>query len=248
MKLYKAYKNASIKMGDDPKFKEALQKLFTEENIQYLIESGTYLGTGSTRMIIEAFPKDKKPICFYTYEINYRFYKQATTNLSAYEFVTPIWGLSVTPEDAIAFVKQDEVIANHTQYPDVFIDDIENPVDFYLKECEGKLVSKKQAVKNFFFPAKPEKDEKPQYNLLNSLLEKHQKDKPLVILDSAGGTGYLEFKTLMKNMEHEDFFLLLDDIHHLKHFRSFAEVQNNPKFELLGHSLEIGWALAKYTA
>jgi len=235
-------------MGDDDKFISALRNLFSSEKITYLIESGTFLGTGSTRTIAEAFPEDKKPICFYTFEVRYQFYKKAKANLEPYDFVKPIWGLSVNRQDAIAFVKQDTVIANHEQYPDVFIDDVENPVNFYLRECEGKMRTTRQAIKSFLFNIRPKKGEELQQNLLNILLEKHKKDKPMVILDSAGGTGYLEFLTLMKHMKNENFFLLLDDIHHLKHFRSFREVQENPNFQVLGYDLKVGWCLAKYAA
>ena len=52
--------------------------------------------------------------------------------------------------------------------------------------------------------------------------------KQIVFLDSAGGVGYLEFKTFMKlpkkNLVNK--ILILDDVMHVKHYRSVTELKN----------------------
>jgi hypothetical protein len=68
---------------------------------------------------------------------------------------------------------------------------------------------------------------------------------PLVLLDSAGGVGFLEFKTVLQILEGSSFFIILDDIHHLKHFRSYAHIKSDPSFMILGENLQHGWVVAK---
>ena len=52
--------------------------------------------------------------------------------------------------------------------------------------------------------------------------------RQIVFLDSAGGVGYLEFKTFMKlpkkNLNSK--ILILDDVMHIKHYRSVKELKN----------------------
>jgi hypothetical protein len=83
--------------------------------------------------------------------------------------------------------------------------------------------------------------------LQRRLLRRHQGDRPLIHLDSAGGIGYLEFKIVKEIMRGHVFWLLLDDIHHLKHFRSFSDIQSDPSFQIIAHDSINGWVLAKYT-
>ncbi len=54
--------------------------------------------------------------------------------------------------------------------------------------------------------------------MLARLLKLHQDNSPFVILDSAGGCGLQEFEITMDIMREKQFLLLLDDVHHLKHF------------------------------
>jgi hypothetical protein len=69
---------------------------------------------------------------------------------------------------------------------------------------------------------------------------------PLIVLDSAGGIGYLEFSTVLKVMEGHPYLLLLDDICHLKHFRSYNYICSERQFAVLGERKESGWLLARY--
>jgi hypothetical protein len=48
----------------------------------------------------------------------------------------------------------------------------------------------------------------------------------LVFLDSAGGCGYMEFKEFINMPKSflENKVLVMDDVDHVKHFRSFKEL------------------------
>ena len=74
----------------------------------------------------------------------------------------------------------------------------------------------------------------------------HKEHKPLIVLDSAGGIGYLEFQTVLKVMGNSEYFILLDDIHHLKHFRSARDIKTDKSFEILGLEQHHGWMLAHH--
>jgi len=47
-------------------------------------------------------------------------------------------------------------------------------------------------------------------------------------------------------MGNKSYYLVLDDVHHLKHFRSLIDIKKDKKFEILCENLEHGWVIAKY--
>jgi len=62
MKIYKDYQYASITMLEDRPFLEALRKF----SPSVIVETGTHLGTGSTKMLASLNPKK-----LYTIECSY---------------------------------------------------------------------------------------------------------------------------------------------------------------------------------
>jgi hypothetical protein len=47
-------------------------------------------------------------------------------------------------------------------------------------------------------------------------------------------------------MRNKSYYLVLDDIHHLKHFRSKEYIENHPEeFNLISMDIEAGWLIAK---
>lgn len=250
MKNYAAYEFASISMTKDKEFSLALDELFEKNEISHLLETGTYLGLGSTSFLANSILKSKKKLpIFFTLEVDGNIHKKAKKNLKKYPFVQPIWGLSVRSEEAVNFTKNDDAILNHEQYPDVFIDDIKDPIKFYLTEIEGKLsknIYKKhlfKKLKNFF----KSKDVMPfQENIFGEIIPQIKNLDPLFLLDSAGSLGYLEFNKIQELMDGCSHFLILDDIHHIKHFRSYRDVKANSKYTILAENLEHGWLIARY--
>ncbi len=80
-----------------------------------------------------------KPITYLTLEVNFNNWCIAHGNLGKFPFVDCRWGCSVDRNEAIALIRKDEAIRNHQNYPDIFIDDTEDPVGFYSNELHGVL-------------------------------------------------------------------------------------------------------------
>lgn len=232
-------------MADDRLLADALTACIDKENIRYTIETGTYVGLGSTQMIAEVFLRSGHPELFVTIEANWSSWIKARKNLAKYDFVTAVWGKSVAEEEAVRFIEEDPVLQQHREYPDVWIDDVEDPRKFYINEIQGRLGGGSSPIdrcirmcaKPFFYSGD---------DLLRKYLFRFRHLKPLVVLDSAGGTGYLEFSILLTLMDDKPYLVLLDDIHHLKHFRSLREIESNSGFTILASSKENGWLLAKH--
>jgi hypothetical protein len=249
MKDYANYAKGSISMSKDKVFIDTVERVINNNDINYIVESGTYMGTGSTRTISDILAKNKKKVTkFYTIEVDNTFYRKAKKNLKKYPFVEPIWGLSVDPEEAIRFVNTDDAISNHEKYPDVFIDTLINPVEFYTNEIKGQLsrTGIKPGLLDKIFKKKTLSKEKFQTNVFKELLPKIKNSKPIILLDSAGGIGLLEFNTVLEYMGNNEFIIILDDIHHLKHFRSLAYIENSQKFTIINKSIQDGWVIASY--
>lgn len=247
MKLYSAAPKASITMIQDEKLSRLLAEMSSVIPITHVLETGTHVGLGSTRFIAEILSlQPVPPQRFVTIEANYRSWRRAVANLKKFPFVTPLWGLSTSRQEALRFIRDDPALQNHREYPDVFIDDVQDPVKFYSSEIAGRLGGNSrnplETIRQFV-------DRRRFYageDLLAKWLEAFRSHRPLIVLDSAGGVGYLEFKIVQRQMIAHPHFLLLDDICHLKHFRSVEHVHGNGQFEILGENKEVGWLLAKY--
>ena len=70
----------------------------------------------------------------------------------------------------------------------------------------------------------------------------------LIVLDSAGGVGHMEFQITDELMKNKAYYLLLDDIHHLKHFRGYDIIKNRDDFSIIDASDKNGWVLAYHNA
>ncbi len=243
MKKYSDYEWASVSMTMDQELKSLLEKM-AQYPISVMIETGTYNGLGSTTFLATIFESSPHLKTFYTIEVDPYSFGEARKNLAKFSKIQCLYGASVGLQEALAFVRQDEAILNHEKYTNIFIDNTENPVEFYSRELAGLLLSQKFNWRSWFlalrFP-------KRQENLLKKLITQHFENELFIVLDSAGGVGFLEFQTTMNLLKNKPFYLLLDDTHHLKHFRSLAHIQADLHFEILGLSTKNGWCLAKYT-
>jgi hypothetical protein len=72
-------------------------------------------------------------------------------------------------------------------------------------------------------------------NLLQTALEAFDMRPDLIILDSAGHMGFIEFMYLMKRIPQDhECLLALDDIDHVKHFDTMEMIRKNSgRFEIL---------------
>lgn len=248
MKLYADYAHASIAMVKDDEFVRHLHSIIADKRITHFLETGTFNGLGSTTMIAEAIIKTGVPVeVFYTLERDPFYYHVAKKNLKKYPFVQVILGLSVSEKEAIEFLEKDDFLKNHELYPDIFIDDINDPRAFYINEIKGSLSARnrnpvkllKRFIKNLFYPTPPATDD-----TLRKIASKIADHKPLILLDSAGGIGYLEFLTVMDVMQNKPFTIILDDTHHIKHWRSRRDILANDRFTVLYDSAEHGRMIA----
>jgi hypothetical protein len=247
MKLYSEYQNASISMKDDEQLRKTLRKVVEEDKIKHLIETGTHHGLGSTSLIAESFPQDSPPELFVTIEANWTSWRKARRNLFRFSFVQPLWGKSVNTKEALNFIQNDDLLHNHKDYKDVFIDNVDDPVTFYSDEILGNLgIGRFKFIRSIGEMIDRVFHYKGQ-DLLKHYLIQFREKKPLVILDSAGGVGFLEFSILMDIMGSYPFLLLLDDIHHVKHYRSYTHVRSDPSFSMISVNEQAGWLLASHT-
>lgn len=165
----------------------AITELIKGRKLKKIIETGCYLGEGTTKAIADALLGDE---IVYSIEVNPKYYevarkKHRNTNINF------VLGLSI-PRPALpidmTFDVPDHIIVDHLDH---------NRNELYKKEVNFRV----------------------RDMMLHYALEKMQFQPDLVILDSAGHIGYIEFLELMKYAE-APFYLALDDTKHIKHYQS----------------------------
>lgn len=249
MKSYDKYSKHSVTMVNIDKLTRIIKDENKKNKIRYVIETGTYLGKGSTRVIAETFLDEKDKPEVMTIEANWLNWKKAKKNLKKYNFIKPVWGLSVPRAEAIQFAENDHALKQRDEYPDIYIDGGSDPLNFYIKELRGEFGYTRHKYLNHVLKFFENIDKKNKYsgeNLLRKYLLKYQKEMPLIALDSSGAIGLLEFNTVQEIMGNNEYYLLLDDIFHLKHFRSYEEIKKNPAYEILIMDKDGGWLFAKH--
>jgi hypothetical protein len=247
MKLFGVETHASMDMSADPVLREQLTGLVRRHHIDIAIETGTFLGAGSTRFTAEALSAAGAPKRFVTIEVNFANWCRAKANLRPYPFVDARWGLSVNLDRALKFLQHDEMLLHHERYPDIYIDSINDPVTAYSRELRGAaeelermpLSAKSSDIafdgKDYLYDGE---------DLLARLLAAHADHTPLIVLDSAGGIGFLEFQIVLEQMARKRFAILLDDTHHIKHWRSLQHIRSAPGFGIVAAGPS--WALATH--
>jgi len=196
-----------------------------------IIESGTFLGTGSTRVVLEALG-DIRPRAFYTIEVSRSLVQQARTNLESTPWVHVVWGLSLNRHEAISFIESDPMLRELDPELDIFVDFLPDPRAGYLHEVQCGIGG-------------GEAGETPD-GILVPLLNRHGDDRPLIILDSAGGLGWLEFRIVRETMGNRPYLLFLDDTNHVKHYRSKLAIESSADFVVCDSDFEEGWIIAEH--
>lgn len=248
MKLYSSKSNASTQMIADDQLREELSRILSANHDISVFESGTYLGQGSTRMMADLFLQQKQiPKTFITVETHPDYYSKATRNLAGYKFITPVFGLSVDFFEAVKFLVTDEIFLNLSNYPNVYIDHAEQPQQAYLREIMIGFYRREIVRKKTWFRRWRRQGLPPfQNNVLQTFAQAQTEGISLIVLDSAAGIGFFEFQKAMEFFDRKPYYLLLDDIDHLKHFRSRRYIETHQdQFELLAFNENSGWLLAK---
>jgi len=240
-------------MEPDPQFIEVMEEVIRNNKIRAVFESGTYLGTGSTETLAKLFvDNNRKPEKFITVETNVSYFKKAKKNLAKYNFIKPVFGLSVDYLEAVKFLVNDQVFKELDKYEEIYIDHLVNPQHFYLQEImigavqvglEKKSLKKKN---NRFFGSGKEEIIEFKNNVLSDFCCDVNHELSLVVLDSAAGIGFYEFSQVNQLMHNMEYYLVLDDIEHLKHFRSREYIETHPEeYRMISLNKEAGWLIAK---
>jgi len=174
-----------------------------------IVETGTFLGLGSTRIIAEAIRDYSINAQFYSIECNPSFFNGATNNLKSLGlsiFVELINGLSV-PHSRL--LPREEIVEWLSKQPADLFDDLQR---------ERKAVNYVEET-SFNVPD----------DQLRVVLEKFNFRPDFVLLDSAGYLGNVEFNYLLSLLKGPTFIVLDDAMHHVKHFENWQFMLNNPK-------------------
>lgn len=174
-------------MSAKAEFCFAITELIKSYKLKNIVETGCYMGEGTTKAIADAMLGDE---IVYSIEVNPRYYEIARKKHKN-TTINFLLGLSVSrpllPTDFSWDVP-----------PNIVIDHLDH----------NREILYKQEV-SFNVPD----------NMLDFALSKMDYQPDLVILDSAGHMGLVEFKELMK-LAQAPFFLALDDTNHIKHYES----------------------------
>lgn len=209
-------------------FARCVKDLFARVRPRRVIETGTYHGTGTTTVIARAL-RDLAidEARFISIEVNPRNITRATTNLQNEDLSVELFnGLSV-PRALLPDLQAIETELVKNVLADGLVVDHEEPerARLYYGETD--------------FAALPD-------DMLGTALAEFDYRPDFVLLDSGGHMGYVEFQYLISRLQ-APCHLALDDIFHVKHFRSFHDIRNDPRFKLLVASEEkFGFCIAMF--
>lgn len=203
-----------------------IEDLFVEFKPKRIIETGTYLGNGSTELIaslIRDIPIENAE--FHSIECN-DAYQQAAQRYLRDEGLSDLvhfWsGLSIPSKLLPTIGEIDAKLCDIKAHRD-------HPIGL-----EGIRYTKE--VREF-------KDDNMLEKVINSLSGKPD----FVLLDSAGHLGGIEFLYLLSLLK-DECFIALDDINHVKHFETFKYISKSELFEVIATGDEkFGYAITKYT-
>jgi len=200
---------------------DILIDLFSKIRPKRIIETGTYLGLGSTQMISIALEENNiTDVEFYSIEVNPEYYEQAKKNVR--KNVILINGLSVP--------------FNHLPNKNIIKQETINiKEDFFIDHAIGQRVNLYYKETNF-------PDAKDDY--LGKLIRIKQPD--FVLLDSAGHIGTREFQYLISLLK-KSCYIALDDINHIKHYANFEMAKRDNRFKIIYETKEkFGFGILQY--
>lgn len=209
-----------------------ITECFKKYTPRKIIETGTYQGLGSTKVIASLIRdlhiQDAK---FYSIECNEAFLNQAKINIAAHglmDFVTPIKGLSI-PRALIPTEAQTEAKIQKALSTEGVV------VDHNKEVAMGAVLYSKEAQTD------------GQEDLLGYIIKKGCFNPDFVLLDSAGHIGSIEFEYILTLLTYP-CLIALDDARHIKHFESKVMMQNDSRFKILYESNEhTGSLIAQFT-
>jgi hypothetical protein len=223
------YPEGSMGIGTESDFAGAIQQLFLQIRPTKIIETGTYIGTGTTTIIAEAIRMLGLDADFYTIEVNPEYFQRAKQYLRERDYkVACLNGLSVPREKLPTLAQIHKSTVTDIEQGGVGFVDHEPDVRAEWYFCETH------------FPDVPD-------SLLRMVMRCFDFRPDFVLLDSGGHIGNIEFNYLLEMLEGV-CYIALDDTLHIKHSRSLRQMQTDPRFTIVKTSDEkFGFAIAKFT-
>jgi hypothetical protein len=209
-------------------FARCITDVFARLRPRRIIETGTYLGTGTTIVIARAI-RDLRldSSLFYSIEVNPKHVRRARQNLSRA-------GLGVE-------------ILSGLSIPRALLPSIDQIEQTYVKNvvADGIIVDHEEANRAQLYHSETDFPDLPD-DLLGKVLAEFDYKPDFVLLDSGGHIGHVEFRYTIDRLR-SPCVIALDDIHHVKHFASFRDLRADDRFELLVASEEkFGFCIARF--
>lgn len=220
----------AVTVSADSEFSRALTQLIGQHQVRTVIETGTYFGTGTTATIARALKAGGEGGVCYTIEVNPRHHLVALQHLRRdghLDVVRPLLGLSVPRAMLPSAAEIRRATIDELDGSAVIVDhDEADRVERYMGETNN--------------PGVPD-------NLLAYALQCVNYAPGMVLLDSGGHMGFVEFQYLLQRLT-APTIIALDDIKHVKHARSWATITRDARFQVLVESGEkFGFGIARYT-
>ena len=187
--------NYDIHANSHQDFETTIKQLVNQFDIKSIVETGTYHGNGSTSVLA------RTGLRVTTFECNPQNNYIAKNNLRPYLNVDAIWGYSLPLKDMVEFIKNDDIYEKKIAGVTGEGDNPESAKWGYTNEL-GNLSIPQGLLRAF--------GDVPE--------------RQIIFLDSAGGVGYAEFKEFLKFEHLKNKVLVLDDVPHVKHYRSSQDI------------------------
>lgn len=218
------------KIETHSEFSRVIAELFKKVRPRKIIETGTYHGTGTTK-IIASLLRDLGIDYgkFFSIECNREHYDTARRNLAKeglQRFVRLRHGLSLPTELLPSCELIREKYVNRVSETGIFVD-----------HEEGLRTARYHAETDF---------NSIDDDCLGECLATFSNRPDFVLLDSGGHVGNVEFNYLVDRLA-GPCYIALDDIGHVKHCRSYRQICRDPRFEVLTTSSEkFGFCLTRF--
>ena len=206
----------------DTEFGRAIRDVILQYPPERVVETGTHVGLGSTLSILKSLMELEHKTYLTSIEISPVNYREAWNNLRTF-LMHPKIELSLRLGCSLS----EEVLPTKDQLDEML---------------EKARMFRFKGIKRTYFNVVNAKV--ADFNLLAKAL--HQ-GADIILLDSAGHLGFLEFMCVMNTLANKEFILMLDDIYIVKHSSSVAIIANDPRFTVLRHGSErSGYCIVKY--
>lgn len=218
----------SMSVHGATRFEHELRRLFAAICPVTVIETGTFLGRGTTSIIWHACRDLGLNTDITTIEVNPEHHRQACDYFKAN-------GMEIRAEMGLSIPR--------TKLPDLA--EINETFVIKADDCGGRIYydhdEAERAQRYYHETAFNVPDD-----LLGQALARCAYRPDFVLLDSAGHIGLAEFRHLLELLR-GDCYLMLDDINHCKHAATMQEIHRDPRFEILVESDEkFGFSVTRY--